>query len=161
MPKPLTPDHVRAALDALGVDIPIQRFETSTATSQEAADALDTELGSIAKSLCFLIEGKPVILVGAGDQRMDDRKLATLFGVGRKTVRLASAEQSIEFSGYAPGGVPPIGHRDRLPIYVDDTLARFDIVYAAGGAPDAIFRIPYPDLLRMTAGEVVDIARKG
>lgn len=161
MMQPLTTEDVKAALETLGLDIPIQQFETSTATSQEAADTLGTELGSIVKSLCFFLGDEPVIVLGAGDQRMDDRKLAALGGVGRKKVRMASPEQSIELSGYAPGGVPPIGHRVRLPIYVDDTLSRFGVVYAAAGAPDAIFRIPYRELLQATAGEVVDIARKG
>lgn len=161
MIKPLTPDDVRAAIDALELDIRVETFDTSTATSQEAADTLGTALGSIVKSLCFLIGDEPIMVLGAGGQRMDDRKLAALRGVGRKKVKMATPEQSIEFSGYAPGGVPPIGHRVRMPIYIDDTLARFDIVYAAAGAADTIFRIPYERLLAVTDGEVVDVARKG
>ncbi|MCH8551002.1 MAG: YbaK/EbsC family protein [Natronospirillum sp.] len=161
MIKPLTPDNVRAAIDALGLDIRVETFDTSTATSQEAADTLGTALGSIVKSLCFLINDEPIMVLGAGDQRMDDRKLAALRGVGRKKVKMATPDQSIEFSGFAPGGVPPIGHRVPMPIYIDNTLARFEIVYAAAGAADTIFRIPYEHLLAVTEGEVVDVARKG
>ncbi|TGG95602.1 YbaK/EbsC family protein [Natronospirillum operosum] len=159
MVEPLTPDHVKAALEALGLKVSIEHFDSSTATSQEAADTLGTELGSIVKSLCFLIGDEPIMVLGAGDRQMDDRKLAALRGVGRKKVRMARPEQSIEFSGYAPGGVPPIGHRVSMPIYIDDTLARFETVYAAAGASDTIFRIAYSKLLEVTGGEVVDVAR--
>jgi prolyl-tRNA editing enzyme YbaK/EbsC (Cys-tRNA(Pro) deacylase) len=156
----LTPEHVQAALDALGLDIRVQAFDASTATSQEAADAIGAELGSIVKSLCFFIDGAPVIVLGSGDQRMDERKLGALRGVGRKKVKMATAEQSIDFTGYAPGGVPPVGHRAKLLIYIDDMLARYEIVYAAAGSPNAIFPIPFKTLVRVTGGEVVDIARK-
>lgn len=157
----LTPDDVQAALDALGLPIRVQRFGASTATSQQAADAVGAELGSIVKSLCFFIGGQPVIVLGSGDQRMDERKLGALRGVGRKKVRMATPEQSIEVAGYAPGGVPPVGHRTRLPVYVDDMLARYEIVYAAAGAPDAMFPIAFKTLVEVTGGAVVDIARKG
>jgi prolyl-tRNA editing enzyme YbaK/EbsC (Cys-tRNA(Pro) deacylase) len=158
--EPLTPDDVQAALDALGLKIRVQRFDASTATSQQAADAIRTELGSIVKSLCFLIGEEPVIVLGSGDQRMDERKLGALRGVSRKKVRMATPAESIEVSGYAPGGVPPVGHRTRLPIYVDDMLERYETVYAAAGAPDAIFPIALKALVDVTGGAVVDIARK-
>ncbi|PYN93733.1 MAG: hypothetical protein DMD91_29490 [Candidatus Rokuibacteriota bacterium] len=159
--EPLTPGDVQAALDALGVNVHVQRFDASTATAQQAADAVGTELGSIVKSLCFFIDGEPVMVLGSGDQRMDERKLAALRGVNRKKVKMATAEQSIEVAGYAPGGVPPVGHRTRLPIYVDDMLARYELVYAAAGAPDTIFPIAFKVLVEVTGGAVVDIARKG
>ena len=101
------------------------------------------------------------MVLGSGDQRMDERKLAALRGVNRKKVKMATAEQSIEVAGYAPGGVPPVGHRTRLPIYVDDMLARYELVYAAAGAPDTIFPIAFKVLVEVTGGAVVDIARKG
>lgn len=158
--EPLTPDDVQAALGALGLKIRVQRFDASTATSRLAADAIGTELGSIVKSLCFFIDEQAVIVLGSGDQRMDERKLGALRGVSRKKVKMATAQQSVEVAGYAPGGVPPVGHRTRLPIYVDAMLARYEIVYAAAGAPDAIFPIAFKALVEVTAGAVVDIARK-
>lgn len=158
--NPLTPGDVQAALDALGLHIRVQRFSASTATSQQAADAIGTELGGIVKSLCFFIGEEPVIVLGSGDQRMDERKIAALRGVSRKRVRMATAAQSLEVSGYAPGGVPPLGHRTRLPIYIDDTLTRYETVYAAAGAPDAIFPISFTTLVEATGGTVADIAKK-
>lgn len=158
--EPLTPDHVQAALDALGLDIRVRVFDASTATSQQAADAIGTELGSIVKSLCFFIDNEPVIVLGSGDQRMDERKLGALRGVSRKKVKMATAEQSIAVTGYAPGGVPPVGHRTRLPVYIDDMLARYEMVYAAAGSSSAIFPIPFKTLVAITGGVVADLARK-
>jgi prolyl-tRNA editing enzyme YbaK/EbsC (Cys-tRNA(Pro) deacylase) len=154
-----TPDDVQAALDALGLDIQVQMFETSTATSQEAADSIGTSLGSIAKSLCFLVGGEPVVVIASGDQRVDDRKLGALREVSRKKVKIANAEATVEATGYAPGGVPPVGHANALPIYLDQTLSRFELVYAAAGSPNAIFPIPYQTLVEVTGGEVVDLAK--
>jgi Cys-tRNA(Pro) deacylase len=158
--KPLTPDDVRTALGALGADVRVQTFGTSTATAQQAADSIGTELGSIVKSLCFFINGEPVIVLGSGDQRMDERKLGRLRQAGRKKVKMATAEQSIEVTGYAPGGVPPVGHRTRLPVYIDDSLAHYHTVYAAAGSPNTIFPIAFEKLVEITGGRVVNIARE-
>ena len=77
----LTPDHVQTALNALNLGITIHFFPHSTATSPLAADAIGCEIGQIAKSLCFLVHDQPILVIAAGDQRIDDRKLATLLGV--------------------------------------------------------------------------------
>lgn len=153
----LTPQDVQASLDALGLDCVVTVYETSTATSQEAADSIGTELGSIIKSLCFMINGNPIVCLTAGDQRIDDRKLASLYGVGRKKVRMASAEQTISETGYAVGGVPPLGHINKLPILIDRTLQRYETVYGAGGAANAIFPITFDTLVVVTQGQVADI----
>ncbi len=155
---PLSPADVQAALDALDVDVRVQTFDTSTATAQQAADSIGTALGSIVKSLCFVVNGEPVIVLGAGDRRIDTRKLAALRKVGRKKVKMATAEQSVALSGYAPGGVPPVGHRTALPVYIDATLGRFETVYAAAGAANTIFPIAFEALVRITGGAVVDLA---
>jgi Cys-tRNA(Pro) deacylase len=144
----LTPDDVQQALDALGLEIQVQQFETSTATAQEAADSIGTELGTIVKSLCFVVADEPVIVLAAGDHRIDDRKLAALYDVGRKKVKIADAQTTLQTTGYLPGGVPPVGHLNPLPVLIDDTLSRFDLVYAAAGSPNAIFPIPFKTLCR-------------
>jgi prolyl-tRNA editing enzyme YbaK/EbsC (Cys-tRNA(Pro) deacylase) len=155
-----TPDDVQAALDALELGIRVQHFDASTATSQEAADSIGTSLGSIAKSLCFVVDGQPVLVIASGDQRVDDRKLGALRGVSRKKVRIADAEATLEATGYAPGGVPPVGHVSPLPVFIDQTLSRFDLVYAAAGSPHAIFPIPYQTLVEVTGGQVVDVVKE-
>ncbi|MGF1503733.1 MAG: YbaK/EbsC family protein [Chloroflexi bacterium] len=153
----MTPDDVQAALDALGLETRVQIYESSTRTAQEAADSIGCELGAIAKSLCFMINGTPVVIITAGDQRVDTRKVAAHYDVGRKKVKIASPQQTHQATGFAVGGVSPVGHD--LPILIDATLARFETVYAAAGSPNAIFPIAYEALLRVTEGMVVDVVQ--
>jgi prolyl-tRNA editing enzyme YbaK/EbsC (Cys-tRNA(Pro) deacylase) len=160
--QPLTPDHVQAALDRLDAGINIHFFETTTATSQQAAENIGCELGQIVKSICFIVSGtQPVVVLTSGDQRVDDRKIAALYNVGRKQVRTATADECVAIWGYAPGGVPPLGYRtDGIAAYVDESLKRYDTVYAAGGAHNAIFPISLDVLLRATGAAVTDVIRR-
>lgn len=156
--EPLGPDDVQQVLTPLG--IAIRFFDASTATSQMAADNIGCALGQIVKSMCFVVADKPVLVLASGDQRIDDKKLAAIFAVGRRQVRTATAEECVAIFGYQPGGVPPIGHRMRdLPIYIDTTLQRFDLLYAAGGAHNAIFPVTLAQLQQLTAGTLADVAR--
>lgn len=100
-----------------------------------------------------------MIALVAGDQRVDDRKLGALYNVGRKKVKIADAETTMARTGYAPGGVPPIGHRPHLPVLIDQTLARFEIVYAAAGSANSIFPIPFETLVSITRGHIADMAK--
>lgn len=152
---------VQAALDALQLNIQVQFFATSTATSEEAAASIGTTLGSIVKSIVFMVEGNPIVVLAAGDQRIDTRKIAALYNISRKKVKTARPEECIEYIGYAPGGVPPLGHRTPMPIYIDQTLSRFETVYAAAGAPNAIFPITFPTLIQITGGQVIDVVESG
>ena len=159
--EPLTPEHVQTALDQFNLDIHIRYFENSTATSQLAADEIGCELGQIAKSICFVVDDKPVAVIASGDQRMDDRKIAALLGVSRKQVKFATPEQCIDLIGYAPGGVPPLGHRTQpLAVYLDDSLKRYQQVYPAGGASNAIFGVTLEQLATITGGTFVDVKRE-
>lgn len=153
----LSPKEVQAALDAKATGIQIQFFETSTATSQEAADSIGTALGSIVKSLVFMVEDKPVVVLAAGDQKVDSRKLSTRFNVGRKKVKIATVEQCLEYVGYLPGGVPPLGHRQSVPVLIDQSLKRFEKVYAAAGAPNAIFPVALTQLIDISQAELADV----
>lgn len=109
MDAPLGSADVEAALEGLGLETRVMTFDDSTATAPEAAEAIGTALGSIVKSLCFVVAGQPVIVLTTGDRRVDDRKLSALYGVGRKKVKIADAETTMAETGYAPGGVPPGG----------------------------------------------------
>ncbi|MCY4073096.1 MAG: YbaK/EbsC family protein [Chloroflexi bacterium] len=152
---------VQLALERLELEIEIIEFDSSTATSQQAADNVRCELGQIVKSLGFLIEkSKPILVLASGDQSVDDRKLASLFHVGRKKVRMMNPEQCLSILGYSPGGVPPLGHRrPDIRVIIDDNLRRYDIVYAAGGAANAIFPIELAVLRDVTKADFADIAR--
>lgn len=161
MMQPLTPDDVQRALDQFDFGLKVQLFAESTATSQEAADAIGTALGTIVKSLCFMVEGQPVIVLAAGDRRVDDRKLATIYGVSRKKVKVATPEQCVEVFGYSPGSVPPLAHRSaNLPVFIEDSLARFTQLYAAAGAPNAIFPVTLAQLQHITGGQLTDLQRE-
>lgn len=158
--EPLTIDHVQQALDARVSDVRIRIFEESTATSALAAAALGCDLGQIAKSICFLAEDQPVLVVASGDQQVDDRKIAAALNVSRKRVKLAKADECLRIWGFAPGGVPPLGHR--MPMkhtFLDQMLRRYDVIYAAGGSPDSIFPLTIDQLALVTGGQWLDTAR--
>jgi prolyl-tRNA editing enzyme YbaK/EbsC (Cys-tRNA(Pro) deacylase) len=158
--EPMTPADVQAALDRLNLGIQIHFFENSTATSQMAADNIGCELGQIVKSLAFIVDEKAIVVLASGDQRVDDRKIAAMYNVGRKKVKVATPEQCVEIYGYAPGGVPPLAHRTPdLPMYLDDSLQRFDQLYAAGGAHNAIFPITLQQLQTVTNAAFADVKR--
>ena len=117
-------------------------------------------MGQIVKSICFLVENQPIIVLTSGDQKVDDRKLAAIYNVGRKKVKAADAVQLVEIYGYEPGSVPPFGHRSKIVTYIDQTLARFDMLYAAGGAHNAIFPLTLAQLQAATGGTLTDVVRE-
>jgi prolyl-tRNA editing enzyme YbaK/EbsC (Cys-tRNA(Pro) deacylase) len=159
--QPMNPTNVQDAIKRLGLDTELVFFDSSTATSQMAADNIGCELGQIVKSLAFMVEEQPVVVLASGDQRVDDRKLAAMYDVGRKKVKTATPEQCVEIFGYEPGGVPPFGHRTPdLPVYIDDSLQRYEQVYAAGGAHNAIFPIKLAQLVTATGGQFADVKRE-
>jgi len=149
------PQRVQAALRELGVEIQVTQLDASTRTAQQAAEAIGTELGSIVKSLVFLADGQPVIILVAGDRRADPDSLKALLGA--RQVTIANADQVRETTGYAIGGVPPIGHTTPLPVWIDRSLSRFETVHAAAGGPRAIFPIAYSKLVELTKGSVADL----
>jgi len=148
-------ERVQAALDAISPGTRVVEFEESTATAPEAAAAAGCELGAIAKSLLFLIDGQPTLVLVAGDRMADSRKLAALSGVGKKKIKLADAETVRRVTGYEVGGVPPVGHETKLPVLVDESLGRFETVWGAAGAHNAVFPIAFSRLVEITRGQVV------
>jgi len=162
MPLPTT--FVQTTLDQAGFGAQIRFFDTPTATSQQAADNIGCALGQIVKSLCFIVETDvgqiPILVLASGDQRVDDRKIAGHYAVGRKRVKIATPDECISIYGYAPGSVPPVGHRTAgMPTYIDRSLARFQQLYAAGGANNAIFPITLEQLQTVTNGQMLDVIR--
>lgn len=149
------PEHVQAALTGAGLDVQIITCEESTHTAQLAARALRTELGSIVKSLVFLADGEPVLVLVAGDRRVDIGKLKRVLGARR--LMISDAERVRQETGFDVGSVPPIGHHRRLPTWIDASLGRFETVYAAGGSPHALFPVAFETLVRLTNGRVADV----
>lgn len=149
-------DRVQAALEAAGLPIEIVELDESARTAQLAANALGTTLGSIVKSLVFLADGEPVLVLVAGDRRASPEKLKRLLNARR--VMIANASRVREETGFSIGGVPPLGHEQPLSTWIDASLARFDPVYAAAGHHQAVFPIPFRALVEITQGNVVDLA---
>ena len=149
--------RVQAALDALELGIQVRRFEVPTATAKQAAAAIGCELGAIVKSLCFLIDGRPVLVLAAGDRRVDSKALRRIFQVSKKKVKIADPATVLAATGFVVGGVPPLGHPEPLPTLIDKSLARFETVYAAAGSGDTIFPIAYQTLVEVTQGEVHEL----
>ena len=149
-------ERVQTALRAAGLDIQVIKLEDSARTAQLAAETIGTALGSIVKSLIFLADGEPVLVLVAGDRRADPAKLKKLLGTRR--VMIAGAERVKQETGFSIGGVPPVGHQQPLPTWIDSSLARFETVYAAAGHPRTVFPIPFETLVRITDGHVTDVA---
>lgn len=153
--KPKGRARVQAALEEAGLQIQVQELSDSARTAPLAAQALGTELGSIVKSLLFVADGQPVLVLVAGDRRADVARLQALLHA--QHVAIADADTVRRATGYAIGGVPPLGHTQPLPTWIDASLARFETVYAAAGAPRAVFPIPYTVLVEVTRGHVADV----
>ncbi len=146
--------RVQAALGALGLGREVVELGVEARTSQQAADAVGVGVEQIAKSLVFTVEGAPVMVVASGVNRVDERKLGLLAG-GK--VRRADADTVKRTTGYAIGGVPPLGHDASLPIWVDEDLLRHDLIYAAAGVPECVFPLTPEELLRATGGRIADV----
>ncbi|OUM99921.1 MAG: hypothetical protein BAA04_13065 [Firmicutes bacterium ZCTH02-B6] len=156
MSASLAVERVRAALREKGVDTEIVEFAQSTRTAQEAADAIGTSVAQIVKSLVFVAGGRPFLALVSGANQADTDKLAALMGA---PVERADARTVREATGFAIGGVPPVGHATSLVTFIDQDLLQFEEVYAAAGTPHAIFRIAPQELVRITGGRVVALAR--
>lgn len=148
-------ERVVAALREAGLETAVTEFAESTRTAEEAAAAVGTTVGQIVKSLVFLAGGRPVLALVSGANRLDTAKLAAVAGA---PIRRADAETVRAVTGYAIGGVPPMGHATPLPTYLDADLLGYDTVWAAAGTPNAVFPITPVDLECVTGARVVDVA---
>ncbi|MBI2766405.1 MAG: YbaK/EbsC family protein [Chloroflexi bacterium] len=152
-------ERARAALIELGLPADLVTFGASTRTAPEAAAAVGCELGQIVKSLFFLAGGRPTLVLVAGDRQADTAKLAELVGVPRKKLAMGTPEQVMEYTGYPVGGVAPVGHAQRCDIIVDDSLGRFERVWAAAGSGNTVFEAVTADLVAKVEGQWAAITR--
>lgn len=147
--------RVETALREAGLATKVVELEASTRTAELAAQAIGTPLGTIVKTLVFLVEEQPVLALVAGDRRASGTKIAREMGAGQ--ARLASADEVRAITGFAVGGVPPLGHDSPTTVLVDESLTRFQTVHAAAGSPHAVFPIRLDELMRVTQGHLCDI----
>ncbi len=150
--------RVAEMLQALGVQTEVIEFPQSTRTAQEAADAIGTTVAQIVKSLVFWADGEPVLALVSGANRLDREKLRRAMGVQK--VGRADADAVRQATGYAIGGVPPVGHSRPLPVYMDESLFSYETVYAAAGTPHAVFAITPQELAQITGATVLDLAEE-
>jgi prolyl-tRNA editing enzyme YbaK/EbsC (Cys-tRNA(Pro) deacylase) len=156
--KPATAASALRVQAVLGPDFRVLEFEASTRTSAEAAAAVGCTVAEIAKSLIFkTADGRPVLVIASGVNRVDEKKVRAQLG---QRIERADADFVRDATGYAIGGVPPIGHVTAPVVLIDADLERFATVWAAGGTPNAVFRIAPADLIRLTNGRVADVARR-
>jgi prolyl-tRNA editing enzyme YbaK/EbsC (Cys-tRNA(Pro) deacylase) len=154
MSIPATPnsrERVRNALRAAGLDCDIVETPDSARTAVEAAAAVSASVGQIVKSLVFLCDDRPVLALVAGDNRLDESRLAELAG---GTITRADAARVRAHTGFAIGGVAPVGSLEPLPAFCDADLLEHDFVWAAAGAPQTVFRVE-PRALAEAAGATV------
>lgn len=155
--KPATSASALKIQAVLGEGFEVLEFDTSTRTAADAAAAIGCTVGQIAKSLIFraLDSNRPVLAIASGSVRVDEARLAELLGEG---IGRADAAFVREQTGFAIGGVPPVGHRRESVIFIDELLLTFETIWAAAGTPNAVFQLTPDDLVRLTGGTVAAIA---
>ena len=146
--------RVADALKAAGVDAEIRETPASTRTAEEAAAAIGTTVPKIVKSLVFLADGAPILALVSGSNRLDTDRLGAALG---KSITRADANTVRTATGFAIGGVAPLGHATPLEILIDRDLLQFDQVWAAAGTPHAVFPISPEQLVQVTGGRVLDL----
>jgi len=153
----LRPSDIRNFMEAQAIGGEILFLEALTPTVQAAAEAVGAHPTQIVKSILFLVGEQPVLAIACGRDRIDRRAIAGLFGVGRKRVRLADAETVLRLAGYEVGAMPPFAHRQPIMTLVDRRVLEQPVVYAGGGAENALLRLAPTDILRLTQARVLDL----
>jgi prolyl-tRNA editing enzyme YbaK/EbsC (Cys-tRNA(Pro) deacylase) len=147
---------VQDALTALGLTGRVLELPESTRTAAEAARAIGCDVGQIVKSLVFkgAKSDRPVLVVASGVNRVNEKKIAAHIG---EPLAKADADFVRTRTGYAIGGVPPLAHKEQLLTLIDSDLLVFPMLWAAAGTPNAVFRLTPLELVRVTAGTIIDV----
>ena len=152
-----TPEDLARYIKEHGIDADLVRPPRETPSVAAAARAVGCAPEQIIKSLVFLIDGQPHLVIANGDARVSYRRLATHFGVNRKRVRMASPGEVLELTGYPAGGVPPFGLCSPLPVLMDPGVLDQESVYGGGGDDHTLVRISTAELRRITQPTLITI----
>ncbi len=158
MTIPLSPtsQKVQAALQALGYQLTVIESETPTKTAQQAADFAGCQLGQIVKSLIFkgTVSGKPLLVLTSGANRVNEQRISAYAGepIGRADPEFVRA-----VTGFAIGGVPPIGHLQPIETYLDADLLQYPTIWAAAGTPNSVFELTPAALQKITGGQIAAV----
>ena len=144
---------------ALGDRFKVMEFDASTRTAADAAVAIGCEVAQIAKSLIFrgAKSGRAVLIIASGVDRVDEKKAAAVIG---EPIARADPDFVREQTGFAIGGVPPVGHRTQPIVVIEELLMRFVEIWAAAGTPNAVFRLTPSELVELTGGRTAAVARR-
>lgn len=148
---------VQDALERKGLQCEVVEFPASTRTAIEAAASIGCEVGQIAKSLIFKAKesGRPVLVIASGPNRVNEKLIETHLG---ESLGKADADFTREMTGFAIGGIPPIGHLNPIEyVFIDQDLLNYPIVWAAAGTPNAVFSIKSADLVTLAGGKVIGV----
>ncbi|KXK14630.1 MAG: YbaK/prolyl-tRNA synthetase associated region [Chloroflexi bacterium OLB14] len=147
---------IQNLLNSLGYSYQVIEHAESTRTAQEAADRANCELGQIVKSLIFMGKEskKPILVLTSGANRVDEKLIS---GYANESIGRADANFVRDVTGFAIGGVPPIGHAQKMETYLDEDFLNYQTIWAAAGTPNAIFELKTDDLQKMTNGKVVRV----
>jgi len=145
-------------LEQFNLNLQPQEHEKTTKTSSEAAAALGVEVGQIAKTILFRAGEQFGLFVAAGDITIDSKKVKALLGGGK--VRIAKPDEVEQITGYRVGGVCPFDIDRAIPIFLDNSMKRFEIVYSAAGSSHSFLPITLEQLKQVTKGSIVDMQKK-
>ena len=147
---------IQDLLNSLGYNYAVIEHAESTRTAQEAANRAGCELGQIVKSLIFRgkASGKPILVLTSGVNRVDEKRISKYAG---ESISRADADFVRTVTGFAIGGVPPIGHAEKMETYLDEDFLQYQVIWAAAGTPNAIFELKTEDLQKMTGGKIVGV----
>jgi prolyl-tRNA editing enzyme YbaK/EbsC (Cys-tRNA(Pro) deacylase) len=151
-----TAQKIQNLLDKTGLNLNVVESPDSTRTAQEAADRVGCEIGQIVKSLIFRggSTDQPILVLTSGANRVDEKRINQYVG---EDIQRADPEFVREVTGFAIGGVPPMGHPRSLKTYVDEDLMGYQTIWAAAGTPKAVFQLTPQDLLSLCGGQVVRV----
>ena len=156
---PKSAQSVQDVLTLKGIDTQVIEYPASTRTAEDAANAIGCQVAQIIKSLIFKGQNsqKPILLLVSGINRLDEKALVQKLG---ETLQKADADFVRSVTGFAIGGIPPVGHLQLIQTYIDEDLLKHEILWAAAGTPNTVFRIFSRDLESLTQGQVMTL-RKG
>lgn len=158
MVQPLssTAQKVQEILRSLGFQNEVVEFSITTRTSAEAAQAVGCEIGQIAKSIVFRGEktDRPILVIASGPNRINEKRIEERIF---EPLGKADANFVRQKTGFVIGGVPPVGHLEKMEIFIDEDLMKYEVIWAAAGTPRAVFKLTPLELIKMTRGQVISI----
>lgn len=149
-------EKVQRILNELGFELNVMEFPASTRTAQEAADAIGCTIGQIAKSLIFKGKSsqKPILIIASGTNRVNEKVVKEYIG---EKLEKADADFVLEHTGYAIGGIPPVGHTEPISTFIDEDLMQYSEIWAAAGTPNAVFKLTPNTLVEITKGTIIKV----